>query len=210
MKVALVAAASLAALTLAACNQNTGTNSETPEGPGQSEAANTVQDAAAGAVGQASAATLGSLTTGAYVENAARGDLYEIESSRLAQERTQNAQIREMAGMIIADHTRSTQGLQAAIREGDAQETPPTTLDERRQGLIDNLRAASAADFDTVWRTQQVAAHEEALTLHQGFAERGDNAALQAHARATAPVVQRHLEALQRMNGAAPAPATEG
>lgn len=201
MKLAFLAAASAAALALAACNPNTGANSETPEGPGQSEAANAVQDAAAGPVGQASAATLGSVNTGAYVENAARGDMYEIQSSQIAQERSQNARIREMAGMIIADHQRSTQGLQEAIRTGNANVTPPTTLDERRQGLIDNLRAASAADFDNVWRTQQTAAHEEALTLHQGFAERGDNQALQAHARTTAPVVQRHLEGLRAMSG---------
>ena len=45
----------------------------------------------------------------------------------------------------------------------------PTALDERRKGLIDNLNAASAGDFDRVWLTQQVAAHNEALTLLNGY-----------------------------------------
>lgn len=214
MKIALATTAIGAALALAACNPNTGNSSPTPTGPGQSEAVNTVQDAAAGPVGQASAATLGSVNTGAFVENAARSDMYEIQAGRLAQERSQNARIREMGQMLVTDHTRSTEALQAAIRTGNANVTPPTTLDERRQGLIDNLRSASAADFDRVWVDQQTAAHSEALTLLNGFAERGDNAALQEHARATAPVVQRHLDAVRALDATdadnAPANAASG
>lgn len=201
MKLALLASAALgSALVLTACNNpNTGTNSATPTGPGQSEAVNTVQDAAAGPVGQASAATLGSVNTGAFVENAARSDMYEIQAGRLAQEMSQNNRIKELGRMLVADHTRSTAALQAAIRTGNANVTPPTTLDERRQGLIDNLRSAGA-NFDAVWTDQQTAAHSEALTLLNGFADRGDNQALQAFARETAPVVQRHLDAVRALD----------
>lgn len=190
-----------AVLALAACNPNTGNSSPTPEGPGQSSAANAVQDAAAGPVGQASAATLGSVSTDSFVPNAARGDMYEIQSSQLAGERTQNAEIRRLARMIVTDHQTSTRNLQQAVRTGNVNTEIPTTLDERRQGLIDNLRAAQGAEFDRVWVSQQITAHQEALTLHEGFRDRGDNDALKAFAGQTAPVVARHLEELRRIEG---------
>lgn len=211
MKFTLTTSAAIgAALALAACNPNTGNQSPQPEGAGQTAPANAAQDAMAGPVGQASAATLGSVSTDSFVPNAARGDMYEINSAELALEKSDNDEIKRIARMIISDHRTASQNLQQAVRSNNITTEIPTTLDERRQGLIDNLRAAqNGAAFNTAWMSQQITAHEEALTLHRGFAENGDNAALQAVAAQTAPVVERHLTELRRMqesmNGAAPA-----
>ena len=56
----------------------------------------------------------------------------------------------------------------------------------------------------------QVAAHLEALTLHGGYADRGDNAALKAAAAKTKPVVQSHLDELKKIGGDAVAAAIPG
>jgi putative membrane protein len=78
----------------------------------------------------------------------------------------------------------------------------PSAMDERRQGLIDNLKQASAQDFDKVFINQQVAAHEEALTLHRTYAENGDNAALKAFAAKTAPIIQAHHQRAEQLQQA--------
>jgi putative membrane protein len=72
--------------------------------------------------------------------------------------------------------------------------TPPTALDKRRSGLIDNLNAAPADQFDKTYIDQQVAAHEETLTLLQGYAEHGSDAGLKADAQKAIPMVQSHLD----------------
>lgn len=212
MKTVLAASAAVAALlALTACNNAApaADNAASSASAAGSDAAasansavNTAQDATAGVVGQVSANGLGSVSTDQFVPNAARSDMYEIQASQMAETRSHNREITALARMLVTDHRASTAGLQRAVRAGAVNTTIPTALDDRRQGMINNLRDASAADFDGVWVTQQIAAHEEALALMTGFADRGDNDALKAAARTTAPVVQRHLDALHRIQSA--------
>lgn len=191
------------ALTLAACQRNEADTAS----PGQSEPVNAAQDAMSSAVGAVSAATLGQTTEG-FATNAAISDMYEIEAGKLAQEKGQAAAVKEFGAMMVKDHTASSTEMKPLAQAANV--TLPTELDERRKGLLDNLRAASAADFDKVYTDQQVAAHEEAHNLLSGYGQDGGDAGLKAFAAKTAPIVQGHLDkarALQAAAAAAPAPA---
>ena len=202
-KTLMTAAAAVAALSLAACNRDDVEKTSEETGVGSNPASNMVQDATGAAVGQTSAATLGGHTVGGYVPNAAIADMYEIAASKVALERSQNAEVKKLAQMIIDDHTKSSADLKAALGTANAGDVQiPTEMDERRKGMVDNLRQAPAAGFDKVFLTQQEAAHEEALTLHKTFADNGDNPALKAHAAKTAPVVQGHLDHINKMDDA--------
>lgn len=192
-QIAIISVASLALL--AACNQNA-------ESPGQTEPVNAVQDATSAAVGQTSAATLGANTVDSYVPSAAMGDMFEIESSKIAMEKSTNADVKALAEMITTDHTAST----AMLKQRAPAEAPnvaiPTALDQRRMGMLDNLRAASAADFDRVYLDQQIAAHNEALTLHRGFSDHSETPQLAALAREVVPKIEMHLQRAQELRNA--------
>jgi len=215
MKRALfVTAAAVAALSLAACHKkeaantaDTGNSMMAQANPGQTEPVNKAQDAMSGPVGATSAATLGSHDTGAFANNAGQGDMYEIQAARMAEQKGQNADVKAFAKMMVRDHTALDNEMKPLIVK--AGKTPPADLDQRRKGLLDNLKAANGADFDKTYIDQQVAAHEEALTLMQGYAENGDDAGLKAAAAKAAPKVQAHLDrakALQaQLSGGGPA-----
>ena len=161
------------------------------------EVVDKAQDAVAGPVGQVSAATMGSNTESAYIPNAAMGDMYEIMAADIAAQRSQNADLKALAAMIKTDHTAASNAMKAMLPAGT---TAPATLDERRQGLIDNLRSASAANFDAAWLDQQIAAHNEALTLHRGFSNQ--DSPLAAHARSVIPKIEAHLREAERIKAA--------
>lgn len=184
----LLASAACAVL-LAACSQE-----RSPE------PVDAAQDAAAGPVGQMSASTVGANTVTGYVTGAATGDMYEIQAADIALERSQNSRLKTLAGMIKTDHTASTTALKALLPTAAPEATVPTALDERRQGLIDNLRSASAADFDRIWIDQQIASHNEALTLKRGFSDQGSP--LATHARDTLPKVEAHLREAEAIKAA--------
>lgn len=173
---------------LVACQQQQG-----------SEAVDKVQDAVSAPVGQTSAATMGANMVSAYVPNAAMGDMYEIQAADIALERSKNAQVKALAQMIKTDHAAASSALAAAALQATPDVALPTTLDQRRQGLIDNLRSASAADFDKVYVDQQVAAHEEALTLQRGFSDKADVPALAEHARTVTPKIEAHLQRAKQL-----------
>ncbi len=155
-------------------------------------AAATAEDATAAAVGSV-AAPAAATTSSGFVEAAAISDMYEIAAAHVARDKSTNPAIKSFAGKMIHDHTASTAALKKALASGAVTATPPGEMDERRKGLIENLQKAAPADFDKTYMDQQVAAHGEASTLFNNFAEHGDNAALKAFALATAPTIQAHL-----------------
>jgi putative membrane protein len=159
---------------------------------GEQDPVSATQDAASVPVGQTSAMTLGANTVDGYVTNAAMGDMYEIRAAEMALERSQNAEVRALAQMILNDHTAAGEALQGIVQSQQIDVQMPTELDERRQGLLDNLRDAD--NFDEVFIDQQVAAHQEALTLHKGFADNEDAPELAAHASNAVPKLEAHLE----------------
>lgn len=195
-RTSILTAAAVAALSLSACNRpaeqaNTAAGNMAAS-PGQTAPMNAAQDAVGAAVGATSAATLGSHDTGAFVDNAARGDMYEIQAGQLAEQKAKSAEVKAFGKMMVTDHTALQNEMKPLVTKAGL--TPPAELDERRKGFLDNLKAASAADFDKTYIDQQVAAHDEALTLMKGYAENGDNADLKAAAAKTAPKVQAHLD----------------
>ncbi|WP_374468940.1 DUF4142 domain-containing protein [Phenylobacterium sp.] len=193
-----MAAAAVAALSLAACQKsNEGAENAAAAAGGQTPAVNAAQDTVGAAVGQVSAATAGANTLQGYVMNAGMGDMYEIEAAKIAQQKGKSADVKSLAKMIQTDHTAAMNEMKPMVTA--AGQTPPANLDQRRQGMIDNLNAAPADQFDKVYLTQQVAAHEEALTLHRGYADNGDNADLKAHAAKVTPKIQAHLDQAKQL-----------
>ena len=190
--IAIVSVASLALL--AACGQGGDT-----AGENANEAVNATQDMTSGAVGQTSAATLGANTVDGFVTNLAVANMYELQAAEIAQAKSNNAQVKELATMITSDHTSAGEKLSTTAPTAAPDVTIPTALDQRRQGLIDNLNAASAEDFDKVYLEQQVAAHNEVLTLLNGFSDNTDAPALASLARELVAPITMHRDHAQRV-----------
>ena len=189
---ATVAAA--AALSLAACQEN--------EDLGQTPPVNAAQDVASTGVGMASAVA-GGLQAETYVPAAHIADMYEIRAAEIALEKAQDARVRALAPMIVSDHRTMASQIEAALPQAQLEEnvTLPEQMDERRQGMIDNLQAASADTFDLAYLHQQLAAHLEALTLHSEYAEAGDSEVLKPIAAQAAEKIEKHLAMVRAVGG---------
>ena len=216
----LVASAAVLALAVAGCSKSPGAaeqqSASTHQTAGNATAAATsdkvavAEDSAAAVVGPISAATAGSLSAQAFVDNAAQSDMYEIGAAKLAVQRSKSAPIKAFATKMIAAHTKSTTELKGIVSAGQAGDVKlPTALDNRRQGLIDNLKSASADDFDPRYVDQQAAAHREAEILMKGYSTAGSNAQLKSFAAKMSPIVASHTkmaEDLDRNNADHDAP----
>jgi putative membrane protein len=199
----MLTAAAVAALSVTACKKPASTTTTTTTADATQSAGSAVnkaQDATGAVVGQTSAATMGSRDTAAFVSNASQGDMFEIEEAKIAEARSKNPDVKAFARMMVKDHTALSNAMKPlAIAAG---QTPATKLDARRQGFVDNLKAASDADFDKTYIDQQVAAHEEALTLMQGYAKDGPDAGLKGAAAKAVPIVQMHLDKAKALQAA--------
>lgn len=140
----------------------------------------------------------------AYLANAASSDQFEIQSGQLALQMSQNAQVRNFGNMLVAHHTQSTQQVTAAAQSAGIMIPPPVLLPQHQQ-MLDQLRAAGP-NFDLAFRDMQINAHQQALTLHQSYAQGGDVPALRNAAAGIVPVVQQHLAMAQSLQVALPPP----
>ena len=171
---------------------------------GQSPPVNFAQDTASVPAGLTAAVVAGlSGDVDAYVRNVALGNEYEIQAGRIAMERGNSEEVRQLGEMIAADHEQLQTELRTAVEAAGLDFDLPTELEGRRQGMIDNLNAAADMDFDAAFLSQQESAHVEAVALHEGFEASGDVDALTDYAGTAGNVVQGHLDEVTAHLGAA-------
>jgi putative membrane protein len=144
----------------------------------------------------ASQADMAAAPAAEFVRSAGASDLYEIQSSQLVLQTTQDPAIRRFAQMMIEHHTQTTASVAAAARAA-GMTPPPPALDNRKQAMLQQLQQAAGPDRDALYLRQQILAHEEALALHTAYARSGDAPQLKAAAASARPIVARHLDELR-------------
>lgn len=133
-----------------------------------------------------------------YMQIGGEADVYEVTSSEIAVRRAASSDVKRFAAMLIEHHTATTNDLLAHAKTAGLT-PPPAVLGQGARVWIDALLAAAPADFDRVYLSQQVPAHEQALAVHQGYAASGDSAELKMAASAAVPIVERHLAEARRL-----------
>ncbi len=159
--------------------------------------------AAAPAIAQTSASevqidTMAPMTADMFVMAAASSSTFEIESSQLALDRAQDEAVRVFAEQMIEDHTAATRELSAVVEQAGL-EPPVPELAAQHQEMLDQLQEAEGEEFDALYGTLQIQAHEEAIALHQAYAESGDDEALREFAAQTLPTLEEHLSMAQEL-----------
>lgn len=112
---------------------------------------------------QQTAAGAGQLSPQTFVSRATNANMLEIEASRVALERTQNAQVREYAQRMVNDHTKVGAQMQELAPQLNV--TVPQSLDAPMQGQVQTLRTADAAGFDRAYVDLMVSSHRDAVEL---------------------------------------------
>ena len=171
---------------------------ESPKPGTNSETMSAVKDSTAGVVGRVSAQMTSS--TKGFVTAAAISDMYEVEAGKIAAQRAQSPAVKDFANQMVQAHTETTEKLKAILASNNINVTPPAHVDNRRQGLLDDLRGAKAEDFDHRYISQQVAAHKEANILMRGYAKDGDNSAIKDFAATTDRAVKMHLSMAEKLD----------
>ncbi len=142
--------------------------------------------------------------TADFVHKASTTSLFEIESSQLALQKSQDPAVRAFAQKMVDDVTKSQAALQTAVNAAAGAPQPDIMLDAARQADVDALTNATPGGFDHLYAELQVHAHEDAVHLYGDYARSGDDAALRAYAGDALPAVQDHLAQIETIAGQKP------
>ena len=129
--------------------------------------------------------------TADFVKIAAISDMFEIESSKLAEQRADEAS-KKFAAQMVADHTKTSADLKALAPRANVD--VPTSLDSSHQNKLDKLKGLNGVEFDKEYDSMQVDVHVDAVSLFERYADGGENADLKVWAAQTLPHLKHHLE----------------
>ena len=134
-----------------------------------------------------------------FLTRASNSNLFAIEESRLALDRTGDSQVKTFAHRMVEDHGRAQAELQTAAEGSGA--TVPTMLDEEHQTRLTALQSKSGVDFDKAYVADQGENHSNALTLYGDYMLWGEYEKLHALAIKMIPITEAQLKQAQVLAG---------
>lgn len=123
-----------------------------------------------------------------FVKVVTSSNTFEIESSKLAEQKAKDADVKEFAKQMIADHTMAGEELKKAAKIGD--EAPK--LSPKHAAMLETLKGASEQEFQPLYIEMQTIAHMEAVTLFATYSKGGDDPAVKEFAAKTLPKLEMH------------------
>lgn len=131
-----------------------------------------------------------------FVKEAAISDLFEIQSSELAQQKATKDETKKFAAQMIADHTKTSSELKALAGNHPV----PSALDDAHQKKLDKLKSLNGDDFTKEYDSIQESAHKSAVSLFERYANGGEDPKLKEWAGKTLPALKHHLEMADAIN----------
>ncbi len=139
--------------------------------------------------------TSGTNSPSGFMMEAAKGGMAEVELSRTAMSKIQNAEVKQFAQQMVADHTRANNELKQLAAKKNV--TLPTELDAAHKTMADRMSKLSGAEFDREYVNAMVEDHEKDVNLFRMQSESGTDADAKAFAAKTLPTLQMHLKMIQ-------------
>ncbi|MEU2616261.1 DUF4142 domain-containing protein [Micromonospora sp. NPDC007271] len=129
-----------------------------------------------------------------YLQALHQVNLAEITTGNMAQQKGQNAQVKELGKQFVTDHTQLDDAVKTTAQQLNVQLPSQPTSDQ--QNVINHLNSLSGAEFDKAWVTAELAGHVQAIQATQTEISQGSEQSVITLAQDALPVLQAHLDAL--------------
>lgn len=136
-------------------------------------------------------------TPGQFIDSASASGIAEIETSRLAIQKTTSTDINSFAVEMIKDHTDANRDLKAIAAHHDLPMAPEAEILDRARKLM--LQVQEGESFDIAYVANQIKTHEDAIQLFKDEAEHSASPELKAFAIQTLPKLQMHLDMARKL-----------
>nr|WP_256515229.1 DUF4142 domain-containing protein [Alsobacter ponti] len=134
----------------------------------------------------------------AFVSTVANSNKFEIESSRVALQKSKREDVKRFAQMMIDDHTKAEQEFVQAVKAANEQLPDTSKLDAQHEATLNRVNAAT--NFDKDYIAAQLKAHTDAVALFKTYSMSGESAPLKQFAAKLLPDLQKHLDAVQKLS----------
>ena len=130
-----------------------------------------------------------------FVYEVVASNYSEIKLAELANQKSRNKQVKEVAQTLLTDHTASLNELKI-LAQAKAISIPVQERDASKRKL-ENLAEESGEDFDEAWAREMMQAHDEMIEKFEDRLEDTQDAELKGYIEKTLPVLKKHHDALE-------------
>lgn len=136
-----------------------------------------------------------------FVKEAAQSDLFEIQSSQLAEQKSDDAATKSFAQKMVTDHTKTTNDIKSMVSGGKLKGVElPTDMASSQKSMLDKLKGLNGKDFTKQYHSDQVSGHKDAVSLFERYDKGGDNPELKDWANKTLPTLRDPLKMAQDLD----------
>ena len=192
-----VALAMFVAAATVAC---AGDRTEDTAGTDQPAAVGTAGDAAEPAREADADATRAVRGDGDFVGDMIQDGRAEVMLGKLAQQKAQNARVKQFAAMMVKDHTRAGAELKSVAGNANIDLADAETEAEDHAEVRNRLAKLAGAEFDREYMKAMVDDHEKAVDEVEDKAENASSDHVKQWAAKTLPALKKHLEEARQIH----------
>ena len=132
----------------------------------------------------------------AFMDTAAVGGMMEVDLGKLALEKSANAQVKEFAAQMVADHTKVGADLKAVAAQ--LEHLLPKTYPADVKAHMEAMKKLSGKEFDKHYMDMMVNDHVKTLNLFRSASSL--NGKIKDFAARTLPVLEKHHQMATQIN----------
>jgi putative membrane protein len=134
----------------------------------------------------------------AFITKAIEGNLAEVQMGQLAQEKSQNADVKSFGQMLVKDH--GDANAKAADVANQLGVAPPEEPSKKQKADYAKMSKLSGDAFDKQFARHMVMDHKKDIKQYQADTKKKDATA--DYASQTLPTLQKHLETAENLTKA--------
>jgi putative membrane protein len=132
-----------------------------------------------------------------FIEDAAKGGMFEVQSAQLAQQKATDPAVKDFAKKLADDHGKANDELKQLAQSKDVALPDKEKWMDRHE--ISKLQKASGADFDREFAQHSVKEHEKDIKKFEKAAAKLNDPDVKAWAQKQLPVLREHLAMAQKL-----------
>ena len=127
-----------------------------------------------------------------FLKNASQGGSAETQLGELAKEKATNKGVKDIAAMIVTDHSKANDELKSLAGQKGVQ--LPADIEIGQKMAKQKLEKLSGAEFDKEFVQQMIKDHKKTIELFEGASKDAKDADVKAFADKTLPTLRGHLQ----------------
>lgn len=132
-----------------------------------------------------------------FVDQASAAGVAEIESARMALQKSQAPEVHNFAEQMIKDHTKANEDLKELAMNKQLEVASEADLMNKAKAMILEMREGES--FDQAYANNQVKAHEQVIELFTRASQGSTDSDVQKFAEDRLPELKEHLEMAKKL-----------